>query len=70
MCSDVQRLVIDTASTSPVTKSTAAADVREDVNDERSNGLEPASKRRRLIMSDDDDDDDDGRATPTEQSAC
>ena len=63
VCSDEQRLVIDTAS--PVkNKSTdaaaaaAASDEEDDVNidETRTTELEPATKKRRLIISDDDDD--------------
>ena len=69
VCSDEQRLVIDTAS--PVkNKSTdaaaaaadnadaAASDEEDDFNidETRTTELEPATKKRRLIISDDDDD--------------
>jgi len=74
-CSDEERLVIDTASTSPATKSTAAT-IDEDDDDDKDDDEgdvrtdEPVTKKRRLILSDDDEDDEDEDAAVTEQSAC
>jgi len=64
VCSDEQRLVIDTASpaknksTDAAAAAAAASDEEDDVNidETRTTELEPATKKRRLIISDDDDD--------------
>ena len=63
VCSDEQRLVIDTASpaknkSTDAAAAAAASDEEDDVNidETRTTELEPATKKRRLIISDDDDD--------------